>query len=215
MPRENTVLCAHCGEYLSRKREREHRRLAFVPVAPPPLARPSRLRRIVAIDTDSDDGEQALHGADEPEDIDVSINGIADEGAENEDIMMQDPDMDGDHDVLEAGSVVHDNADKDCISGAVGAVLLRRWGTVASSWPHQNDPESDSDTESESEPPCPRLEDGDGECDFFDWKAIEEEYGLSAWDQLGESYEAEAAAIGMFSAIELTILSNPLTSACS
>ena len=201
MPRENTVLCAHCGEYLPRKREREHRRLAFVPVAPPPLARPSRLRRIV----DPDDGEQqALHNADKPED--VPTNGITDEWTENEDIMMRDPDIDEDHGAveLEAGSVVGDSADDGCISRAARAVLHHRWGVAANTRLHQNDPESDSDTESESEPPFPSLEDGDEECgdDFIDWKAIEEGYGLSAWDRLGESYEAEAAAISMFSAME-------------
>jgi hypothetical protein len=45
------------------------------------------------------------------------------------------------------------------------------------------------------------LEDSDDECDdgFIDWKAIEEGSGLSAWDQLGENYETEAATIGMLS----------------
>jgi hypothetical protein len=200
MPRGNTVLCAHCGEYLPRKREREHRRLAFVTIAPPPWpAGHSRLRRIVDIDTDTDDGEP-LHGADDPEDIDVPTNGTADERTENEDIMMQDPDPDGDYDVFEAGGVAGDDADEDTVSGATGAALRHRWGTVAGSW-HENDSESDADEE--NNPPYPRLEDSDEECDngFIDWKAIEEGYGLSAWDQLGESYEAEAAAIGVFSAI--------------
>ena len=54
MPTEATVLCAHCGLYLPRRREREHRRLATQPYIPPPPRLPSRLRR-VGVDTDSDD----------------------------------------------------------------------------------------------------------------------------------------------------------------
>lgn len=38
---------------------------------------------------------------------------------------------------------------------------------------------------------------GDDEVDAVDWDALEKECGLSAWDQLGESYEADAAGIGM------------------
>jgi len=166
--------------------------LLFSRLLPPPPTRTSRLCCIVDIDSDSDDGEPS-HGADKHEVINVPVDGIIDERTESEDIMMQN--MDGD-----AGGVAGDNADadEDSISRAA---LCRRWGTVASSW-HQNGSESDSDTE--SEPPYPRLEDSDDETDngFVDWKAIEEGNGLSAWDQLGESYEAEAAEIGVFSATE-------------
>ena len=31
----------------------------------------------------------------------------------------------------------------------------------------------------------------------MDWDALEKKCGLSAWDQLGESYKAEAAGIGV------------------
>ena len=38
---------------------------------------------------------------------------------------------------------------------------------------------------------------GNDEVDAVDWDVLEKECGLSAWDQLGESYEAEAAGIGV------------------
>jgi hypothetical protein len=134
----------------------------------------------------------------------------ADEQTGNKDIMMQD--LDGDYDVFEVGGVADDNVDEGSISGAAGAALRCRWGTAARRW-HQNDSESDADTD--VDPPYSRLEDSDDECDagFIDWKAIEG-FGLSAWDQLGESYEADAAAIGMFSDRTNNVI-QPLIFACS
>ena len=38
---------------------------------------------------------------------------------------------------------------------------------------------------------------GNDEVDDVDWDALEKECRLSAWDQLGEGYEADEAAIGM------------------
>ena len=55
MPKENTVFCTHCERYLPRKREREHRRLLVTPAVPPVV--PSRLRRVVTVESDSDDDE--------------------------------------------------------------------------------------------------------------------------------------------------------------
>jgi len=42
-------------------------------------------------------------------------------------------------------------------------------------------------------------DDDDDKVDVVDWDALEQECGLSAWDRLGEGYEADAAQIGLFS----------------
>jgi hypothetical protein len=63
------------------------------------------------------------------------------------------------------------------------------------------DESNDSDLESDrGEPFYPQLEDGNNSDDeeVIDWDAIEAQSCLSAWDQLGEGYEADAAAICKF-----------------
>jgi len=80
MPKENTVFCAHCERYLPRKREREHRRLLITPVVPPVV--PSRLRRVVTVesDSDSDDNESRLpEMADDGTINDGATSGVDDE----------------------------------------------------------------------------------------------------------------------------------------
>jgi hypothetical protein len=88
--------------------------------------------------------------------------------------------------------------DRDTMSGPMKNVLHYRWGDTLCDL-GGSDLDSDSDSDFGSGPAYPRLEDSDDECDdgFIDWKAIEEGSGLSAWDQLGENYETEAATIGM------------------
>jgi hypothetical protein len=61
-----------------------------------------------------------------------------------------------------------------------------------------------SELDISDEPPYPRLKDSDNESDdgfMVDWAAIEAGSGLSAWDQLGEGYERDAAALGKFSSM--------------
>jgi len=189
MPRENAVLCAHCGQYLPRKREREHRRLAIAPVVSSPV-RQSRLRRVFDIESDSDDdklpGQEILA-------VEEAVNGDATiDGAGEVDVGH----WDGLDDEL--SNFVGGNEGLD---GYVKSTLHQRWKNAASCL----DSETDSDTD--TEPPYPRLEDSDDESDdgFIDWKAIEEGNSLSAWDQLGESYEMEAASIGVFFVIKLYV----------
>jgi hypothetical protein len=57
MPADSSVLCAHCGEYLPQRLEREHRKLAASPYVSPPLIPtfPSRLCRVIDVDSDDDD----------------------------------------------------------------------------------------------------------------------------------------------------------------
>lgn len=177
MPRENTVFCTHCERYLPRKREREHRRLLIAPAIPSPVI-PSRLRRVVSIESDLDD-----YGA---------INGGTTDGVDDEmDVGAQDD---------ETSDFVTNNRDpdQDTMSGPMRNVLHHRWGDTLCDL---GGSDLDSDSDFGSDPAYPRLEDSDDECDdgFIDWKAIEEGSGLSAWDQLGENYETEAATIGMLS----------------
>jgi hypothetical protein len=49
----------------------------------------------------------------------------------------------------------------------------------------------------------PDDEDSDNDEDdrYDDWAAIEADFGLSAWDKLGEGFEQEVAGIGMFPSI--------------
>jgi hypothetical protein len=53
MAPQRAVLCTHCGEYISRKQEIEHRKLATAPYMPSPPRLPSRMRRIVEVEVES------------------------------------------------------------------------------------------------------------------------------------------------------------------
>jgi hypothetical protein len=80
--------------------------------------------------------------------------------------------------------------------------------TIIDHWRHMLEAnDSDSDSGSNDELPYPKLEDSDEESDdgFVDWAAIEAGSGLSAWDQLGEGYEREAAAISKHVCIHASI----------
>lgn len=68
-------------------------------------------------------------------------------------------------------------------------------------WPMWAADGDESDQESDSaELPYPCLEDSDDESDngAIDWDTIESGCGLSSWDQLGESYEREAASVSEY-----------------
>lgn len=81
------------------------------------------------------------------------------------------------------------------------------WNYWAAMGTFDVDSASDSDTDSEintGEAPYPQLEDDGDDSDdgeSTDWDAIEMQSGLSAWDQLGERYEADAATMGKFCSI--------------
>jgi hypothetical protein len=63
-------------------------------------------------------------------------------------------------------------------------------------WWRVPDIPSDSDSNSDSENEITDAGD-DSDDGYVDWDAIESNYGLSAWDRLGESYDRDIAAIGM------------------
>ena len=87
---------------------------------------------------------------------------------------------------------VHNSQPDDPLAHeAVGNALRSRWGNVAI-----RDIGDTSDSDSDEELPYPVLEDDEPEPGYVDWAAIEANSGLSAWNQLGEAYERDAAAIG-------------------
>jgi hypothetical protein len=185
MPTDSSVLCAHCGKYLPRRLEREHRKLAASPYVSPPLVPtfPSQLCCVIDVDSDDDNDIPNLPADNIEATIDISDQ--VDEYIAPDDIDVVDEDgedlFDEDH--------LHDNT----------VPFSMHFDSLRDHWRHMFEPgDSDSDDNSNDELPYERLEDSDDESDggFIDWNAIEVGSGLSAWDQLGESYEKEAAAIG-------------------
>jgi hypothetical protein len=83
----------------------------------------------------------------------------------------------------------------DClVPGAFRNAFRSRWGSNVTD---VKDDSSDGDLDEEEGLSHIPLEDDEHEREpgYVDWAAIEANSGLSAWDQLGESYEADAAAI--------------------
>jgi hypothetical protein len=146
MPKENTVFCSHCEQYLPRKREREHRRLLMAPAMPPPVV-PSRLRRVITVESDSDDNELPS-----PEMIDgEAANGVDDEMGVGAPVNKPSNFADNDKD-----------PDQDTMSRSVRNVLHHRWGDALGGL-GESDLDSDSDSDFGSDPTYPRLEDSDDE----------------------------------------------------
>lgn len=173
-PAGETVLCSHCGIYLPRKREREHRRLATQPYVLPPPALPSRLHRVGvnAHDDDDDPDPAVLNG----EELGGIFNGV--------DVHANNPHVD---------DIENPQSDDCLVPAAVGGIAHSRWGGNVAD---VRDDTSDGD--SDEELPHLTLENDEHEWEpgYVDWAAIEADSGLSAWDLLGESYETDAAAIG-------------------
>jgi hypothetical protein len=83
----------------------------------------------------------------------------------------------------------------DClVPGAFRNAFHSQWGSNVTD---VKDDSSDGDLDEEEELSHIPLEDDEHEREpgYVDWAAIKANSGLSAWDQLGESYEADAAAI--------------------
>ncbi|KAJ7105986.1 hypothetical protein C8R44DRAFT_638922, partial [Mycena epipterygia] len=191
------VLCVCCNEHISRAREKEHRRaLNSKPYASPPGIYPSRQRRFFGpssepdyepeagpsggysqssdpfLDTESisvaDDAE-SHNNADGPSGIDHDFAPVPDED-----------DIEYPPDGIGLGAAISEDGDIDSDDEFYDGIGGDFYGAP-------NDTESERDEDSEGE----NSEDDD---DLFDWDRFEAP-GLSAWEQLGESYEAEAAAI--------------------
>ena len=85
--------------------------------------------------------------------------------------------------MIERLHVAIEHGDHADTIGAVEDAILDRWNNRQA---HDTSSDSDSDTDQGSD------EGG------FDWDRFEAEYSLSAWDQLGEGYERDAAKVGAY-----------------
>lgn len=197
MPADKKVLCTHCDQYLPPKWEREHRRLvnSHTPYAAAPPTFISRIHRVVDSDSDDhDDGGSAVSSrvGEGNLDADAGISGgeeyLETGGPQAAGEWGMDADAYGSHDeVFENGLIP--------VPPATGAELNNHWRRMF----EMEDSDLDSDPEVNDEPAYPKLEDSDDESDegFIDWATIEAGSGLSAWDQLGEGYERDAAALDL------------------
>ena len=161
----------HCGQYVSRKQETEHRKLAIAPYTASPPRLPSRLRRV--FDVEPDDDPQLLH--DNEQDADGSFS--------------QDIHADS---MLLSNSPTSDTVDD--LTNVLQSAIHDRWSHATMC----EDSDSDIDIES-GEPLLESSEDqieDQSDDDYIEWDAIGSDSGLSAWDQLGEGYERDAASIG-------------------
>ena len=168
MPRDTDVLCVHCNCYISRTRERAHRtRLQSNFFLPPPPAIPSRLRRVFDLDVESGSAEEPISGPD----LDAHAVGGKSRSSGTP------------SNVLKNSAAVA--SIEDAIERAATSISAR-WNIPLN---------IDTDNEDSDEPVLSQDEDHDA----FDWNRFGAvtESGLSAWDQLGEGYEQDAATTGM------------------
>ncbi|KAJ7468889.1 hypothetical protein B0H11DRAFT_1402925 [Mycena galericulata] len=193
------VLCTCCNEKISRRREREHRRaLTSAPYASPPGIFPSRQRRVFGPSSEPDYELESMEAGTSGTRSPDSSSGPAsvEDDSELEDSVGLD--VDADHDFLPSSV---DEVDFEGLEdlGMAGTVLPGGdsddddsefyTGASGSFYGDQDDRESESVRDEDSD-----GENSDDDADLLDWDRFEAP-GLSAWDQLGESYEAEAAAI--------------------
>lgn len=201
----HVVYCRCCKKYLTRKREREHRKQAAKPYTSPEPVPSYRHFSFLPSAIFSDD------------DADIPALAVVHPLEEDEDKWEPDPEAPNDTANFQEGSglepSIHD-VDISMDDESDGAVLdeggrhyeevsAQRWGRHAV---RVQTPSDSEDLDNETSPDIDRggevpQEDpaGDnGEVDIVDWDMLERECGLSAWDKLGEKYEADAAGIGMF-----------------
>lgn len=194
---KDRIWCTCCKKFLTRKREREHRQAATRPYIPP-VTSYRQLAFLSALFSDDEDDIPALATVDHRED--------------DEDLYHLKSPSPGD-DVEETSEPVPDPMDVDDLAMAsdweseVNAEacssasddkdnVSHSYRPAARAWtPSDSEDDVDDDLDHNTVP----QEDpsGDDEVEAVDWDALEKECGLSAWDQLGESYEADAARIGM------------------
>jgi hypothetical protein len=205
----HVVYCQCCKKYLTRKREREHRKQAFKPYgSPEPVPSYRHFAFLSSILSDDDEDMPAL--------------AVVDPLEEDEDELEPDSEAPNDAANFQEGSEprtepsIHDIDIPMDVSenGSNGAILdeggrhyeevsAQRWGRHAAHVQNSCDSE-DSDDETSpnidqaSDVPQEEPAGDDDEVDVVDWDALEREYGLSAKDMLGEKYEADAAGIGTF-----------------
>ncbi|KAJ7442914.1 hypothetical protein B0H11DRAFT_1932112 [Mycena galericulata] len=183
------VFCSCCNQMVSEKMERKHRRDSnAAPYGPPASTYPSRQRRIFAPSSEADPedlehgnavaGPSNYHRSETPDPL-ADIYGVASPEPTAMEVDEEEPDVDN--------LFVDENIDLSFTNNYAHPVA----GLSSES---DDDTESEHDIDDEEEM---REEDSDGEDpdqDPFDWDSFTApDDGLSAWDKLGEGYEAEAA----------------------
>jgi len=171
---KDRIWCTCCKKFLTRKREREHRQAATRPYIPPATSY-RQFTFLSALFSDDEDDVPALATVDrgeDDEDYSMDVNDLA---------MASDQEFEANAEACAGAS-----DDEDMVSPS--------HRPVAHAWT-PSDSEDDVDDLGRNTAP---QEDpsSDDEVDDVDWDALEKECGLSAWDQLGEGYEADEAGIG-------------------
>jgi hypothetical protein len=193
----HVVYCRCCKKFLTRKREREHRKQASKPYgSPEPVPSYRRFAFLSSILSDDDEDMPALAVVDPLE----------------EDNNKQEPNSEATNDAtnFQEGSEpepsIHDidipmDNSEDEGGRHYENVSAQRWGRHVA---RAQTPSDAEDSDNEISPDIDQASDvlqedptsDDDEVDVVDWDALERECGLSAWDKLGEKYEADAAGIG-------------------
>ena len=183
------IWCTCCKKFLTRKREREHRQAATQPYIPP-VTSYRQFTFLSALFSDDEDDIPALATVDRHEDDEdlyhlnsPSPDDFGGDPMDVDDLAMGDRDSEVN---AEACVSALASDDEDTVPQSCRPVALAR------EWTPSDSEDDGDDLAVPQEDPS-----SDDEVDAVDWNALENECGLSAWDLLGESYEADAARIGM------------------
>lgn len=184
MPRNTDVLCTHCDTYVPRKREQEHRQLINSPFLLPPPLFVSRLHPVIdAPDLDNeDDGSNLLSQHSNVEDTPMETDGGYQEPIDKATTDSNDEHLDPHHNVFEA-----------------------HWRSTRRATVESDDEESNGEDDNEMDIDEEVANDGEWDKEYINWAAFEASSGLSSWDKLGESFEREAATIGMNYSLYLNV----------
>jgi hypothetical protein len=166
MPRDTDVFCIHCQQYMPRSRERAHRAKQQAPYYSPPPPIPSRLRRVFDIESEEESNEEATAPGADDQPRD---------GRNVDDVNV---------------SLSSEQPEAEAALQEAQIAICEKWGSsccLAASDDEGSDDSGDSGT----------SEDGYGtDEEHLDWDEFGTGSGLSAWDQLGEGYEQDAAKAG-------------------
>lgn len=199
MPKtEQLVFCLHCQEHITRKRETQHRQLRTTPHATT-AARSSRSSRAAALGFRKNREIFSVPADNEQDDQDDAMGASGTAGVLDDGFMTTEstgPFLDDQH--------VEDDMLDDSTEGEVDlqGVLHGRWrgNVVCEEFEDDEDLNVNDEDDTPGDIPGPIPQEDPNEADTenlpFDWDSIEYS-GLSAWDQLGESFERKVAAIGV------------------
>lgn len=192
---KDRIWCTCCKKFLSRTREREHRQAATRPYVPP-VTSYRQLAFLSALFSDDEDDIPALATVDhheDDEDLYHSKSPSPGDDFEGTSEPVPDP-MDVNNVAMASDRESEVNAEACASASDNEDTVSHAYRPPARAWT-PSDLEDDLDDDCNTVPQKDPSD--DDEVEAVDWDALEKECGLSAWDQLGESYEAYAAGIGM------------------